>query len=109
MILKEANADAVFLSQWLLYDQLRSVLALSNRRIWEGTMLAKRSCMPVYPSLPKEEDTLMVAMQLNTQRSLLLLHPLFMPIVEPVRIPGEMHISLACLTYPKRFLAMRKH
>ena len=65
MILKEANADAVFLSQWLLYDQLRSVLALSNRRIWEGTMLAKRSCMPVYPSLPKEEDTLMVAMQLK--------------------------------------------
>lgn len=65
MILKEANADAVFLSQFLIYDQARNVHVLSNRRIWENTMLVKRSCIPVYPSLSKEEDTLMVSMQLK--------------------------------------------
>ena len=61
-VLRHANVSAVFLNQLLIWWQERDLLALSGRRIWEGSMLALRGVIPVYPSMPKSEDAVAVDM-----------------------------------------------
>jgi len=56
-ILMRASVSAVFLSRLLLWWQQRNLLGITQIRVWEGSMLAARSVMPVYPSLAKREDT----------------------------------------------------
>ncbi len=56
-ILTSAGVMAVFMSRWMIWWAARDVLALSNRRIWEGSMLAHRSVLPIYPALPRKEDS----------------------------------------------------
>lgn len=55
--LSDTNTDAVFLQQWWVWWPERSILFLSSVRPWEGSMLAKRSAIPIYPSLSRKEDT----------------------------------------------------
>lgn len=55
--IQSARCSVVFNEQILIWWEERSILFLSGRRCWEGSMLAKRSCMGVYPSLQKGEDT----------------------------------------------------
>jgi glycosyltransferase involved in cell wall biosynthesis len=54
------HAAAHFLSRWFLWWPTRRLLAVSARRIWEGTMLARRSLLPPYPSLSRGEDSIVV-------------------------------------------------
>jgi glycosyltransferase involved in cell wall biosynthesis len=56
-ILMKASASAVFLNRVLLWWQQRNLLSISQLRVWEGSIVAARSVVPVYPSLPKREDT----------------------------------------------------
>ncbi|MDA9682197.1 glycosyltransferase family 2 protein [bacterium] len=56
-IIKAAQCDIVFNEQIYIWWEERSILFLTSRRCWEGSMLAKRSCMGVYPSTQKGEDT----------------------------------------------------
>ena len=56
-IIKAAQCDIVFNEQIFIWWEDRSILFLTSRRCWEGSMLAKRSCMGVYPSTQKGEDT----------------------------------------------------
>jgi glycosyltransferase involved in cell wall biosynthesis len=54
----EANQVAsVFLYQWTVWWPARRLFALSNKRIWEGSMVARRTAIPIYPDIEKREDT----------------------------------------------------
>jgi glycosyltransferase involved in cell wall biosynthesis len=67
-VLQDAGVDAVFLSRWLFWWPDRQVLAQLETRIWEGSILARRSVMPVYPSLPRAEDTSAIYFLLKHRR-----------------------------------------
>lgn len=56
-VLNGAGVMSVFLSRWLIWWPAREILALSANRVWEGSMLAHRSVLPIYPSLPRREDS----------------------------------------------------
>lgn len=58
--LLQVSADALFLRQWFMWCPAQQVLALSRSRIWEGSMIARRSALAPYPALRREEDTRMV-------------------------------------------------
>lgn len=64
-ILLESSVDIVFLSRWLVWWQAKSLFFISNSRVWEGSLIAKRSALSIYPSLGKEEDTKMVDFMLK--------------------------------------------
>ena len=54
----EANAVGfAFLMQWTIWWPSRRQFALSQYRCWEGSIVADRSLIPIYPSLEKKEDT----------------------------------------------------
>jgi glycosyltransferase involved in cell wall biosynthesis len=58
----EANAvGAAFLTQWTIWWPSRRQFALSQYRFWEGSIVADRSLIPIYPSLEKREDTFVIA------------------------------------------------
>lgn len=59
-ILQETNVEAAFLSRWLMWWEARETLAVSGPRIWEGSMVARKSAIRIYPSSPRAEDTAMV-------------------------------------------------
>ena len=52
-----ANAGATFLIQLLMWYPSRKLLGISERRVWEGSMLAWRHVMPIYPALFRSEDS----------------------------------------------------
>jgi Glycosyl transferases group 1/Glycosyl transferase family 2 len=54
---KRLQVDLVFLSRWFHWWPARRSFCGAVHRIWEGSMLARKSCMVRYPSLPKGEDT----------------------------------------------------
>ena len=57
-VLIESSVEAVFLSRWLLWWESMGKLSISSSRVWEGSMLARRSVIPIYASIKKGEDTL---------------------------------------------------
>lgn len=56
-VLISASVDAVFLNSWVVWWMQRNLMCISPSRVWEGSLLARRSVMPVYPALKKGEDT----------------------------------------------------
>lgn len=56
-VLMATCVQSTFLSRWLIWWPARDRLVLSSSRVWEGSMLAHRSVIPVYPSLPRREDS----------------------------------------------------
>jgi len=67
-VLRESNADLAFLTQWLIYSIAKKKLALSPERIWEGSVIMKRSASIIYPSLNKGEDTSVVTHQIKKHK-----------------------------------------
>ena len=59
--LTSRSAAAHFLSRWLIWWPERRLVALSKRRFWEGSMLARRLAFCSYPPVARREDTLAVA------------------------------------------------
>ena len=55
------SAGAHFLSRWLIWWPERRLFALSKRRFWEGSMLARRLAFENYPAVARREDTQAVA------------------------------------------------
>jgi glycosyltransferase involved in cell wall biosynthesis len=53
-------AAAHFLSRWFLWWPERGLLGVSGRRIWEGSMLARRDLLPPYRSQNLSEDSVLV-------------------------------------------------
>lgn len=56
-VLLSASVDAVFLNSWIVWWMQRNLMCIAPSRIWEGSLLARRSVMPIYPALKKGEDT----------------------------------------------------
>lgn len=58
--LMATKSDAAFLSRLTVWWPARRRLALSQSRLWEGSMLAVKAKLPPYPDLQRREDTEMV-------------------------------------------------
>jgi glycosyltransferase involved in cell wall biosynthesis len=58
--LLRSGVDAVFLDRLLLWWPARERLAISFSRLWENTMLARRTAIPAYVALSQNEDAAMV-------------------------------------------------
>lgn len=69
------SVDAVFLHRWAMWWPLQKRVAISARRIWEGTMLARTEAILPYPALPRGEDTAMAAAMHERSRFALLDRP----------------------------------
>ena len=59
-VIGEARVDAVFMDRWLQWWPAKDRLFVSPVRIWEGSMLARRSSVPAYPALVRGEDNIAV-------------------------------------------------
>ena len=53
--------DALLLHRWMLWWPARYCLALSERRPWEGSMLAYSAAIAAYPQIARGEDSAMLA------------------------------------------------
>ena len=73
--LQQTSAQACFLRRWLIWWPARRRLAVSNARIWEGSMLARKLALPMYPELRRGEDTPVVDALVAGHRVVLLDQP----------------------------------
>lgn len=55
--LLSSGAQACFLRRWTLWWPAECRIAVSGDRIWEGSMLARRTSVPDYPARRRGEDT----------------------------------------------------
>lgn len=58
--LAATSVDAVFLARVTMWWPARRKLALSEPRLWEGTMVARRETVPPYPEYRRGEDSAMM-------------------------------------------------
>jgi glycosyltransferase involved in cell wall biosynthesis len=56
----DTASDAVFFQRWWIWWPEKSLIFVSSHRVWEGSIFARRSVVPIYPSMKKREDTIMV-------------------------------------------------
>ena len=66
-VLRKTGAAAAFLARLFIWWPQRRVAAISGRRIWEGTIAAWRSHMPIYPPLPRGSDSAAIKGLVGTQ------------------------------------------
>jgi len=66
------DVKACFLQRVLLWWPARRQLRVSHAYQWEGTMLAHRAIVPIFPAVPREEDLAAVAAMLKLHRAALL-------------------------------------
>jgi glycosyltransferase involved in cell wall biosynthesis len=59
-VLIDSSSEVVFLNRWIMWWESRNLASISSRRLWEGSMLALRSVIPIYSAIRKGEDSLMV-------------------------------------------------
>jgi len=55
--IQAANADGCFLLRWTIWWPQQRRFASSVERLWEGSLLARKSMLEPYPSLKRGEDT----------------------------------------------------
>jgi Glycosyl transferase family 2 len=72
LLLQAMQADAVFLSRWMLWSPAARKVGVSGAREWEGSMLARRAAVPPYPGLARGEDTAVMHQMLGRGRVALL-------------------------------------
>jgi glycosyltransferase involved in cell wall biosynthesis len=58
--LRNSGKVGCVLVRWLMYDETTGTAFVSQRRTWEGSLVALRAAMPAYPELAKGEDTLLI-------------------------------------------------
>lgn len=56
---KNKDRSASILARWTIFDSINNEVYISNRRLWEGSIMCQRDMMleKPYPSLNKGEDT----------------------------------------------------
>jgi glycosyltransferase involved in cell wall biosynthesis len=54
--LRQTDTMATILARLLLWWPQRKLAAISQRRVWEQSMVTWRYYLPIYPSLPRNED-----------------------------------------------------
>ena len=55
--IRQSNTVASFLKQVILYYPAQNKMAISRARVWENTMIVKRSCAPAYQDINRGEDS----------------------------------------------------
>ena len=66
-VLRKTGAAAAFLTRVLIWWPRRKLAAISRRNIWEPTIAAWRSHMPIYPPLPRGSDSAAIKGLVGTQ------------------------------------------
>lgn len=74
-VLHSTGAAAVFLEHWLMISPFRGWIALGGSRAWEGSMLARRDALPIYPDFRLSEDAAFARMLARHHRIALLHYP----------------------------------
>ncbi len=59
-VIDDSGRAVCVLHQWIVYDQSLGQAWLSAGRLWEASMVARRSVMPRYQPINREEDTRVV-------------------------------------------------
>ncbi|MCX7195771.1 MAG: glycosyltransferase [Proteobacteria bacterium] len=71
--LQTCKAQACFLHRWTLWWPAERRIAVSGERIWEGSMLARRTAVPAYPDQRRGEDTVVTG-QITTDHRVVLMN-----------------------------------
>ncbi len=68
-LIRAENLDACFLSSWMMYIQELKVFGITNLRVWEGSIMMKKSLREkfIYPDQRREEDLEMVRQMASTE------------------------------------------
>jgi glycosyltransferase involved in cell wall biosynthesis len=91
------GADACFLARLQLWWPARRFLAVSIRRMWEGTTICAKDKMPLYPPLRRGEDTPVAYRLWRSQRVVMLDEPrLYTYVFHGANITGESHFAAHC-------------
>ncbi len=72
LALQTGNRPACVLAQWILFDAVTGAAYLSQRRHWEGSLLAEADTVPPYADLGRREDAPVLA-QMALQDKLVVL------------------------------------
>lgn len=75
-VIRQADVDACFLLRWLIWWPHLERFALSQTRIWEGSMVCRKEIVPPYPTLRRGEDSVIVSQMLGGTSIALLDQPL---------------------------------
>ena len=73
--MRKSVRQGCVLSRWLMYDVLAAKAYVSGTRAWEGSIVAERSSIPHYPSLPKGEDSVVITRMLADDKLVALDRP----------------------------------
>lgn len=93
-VVQALRADACFLERWTLWWPGRRRLALSTRRVWEGSMLCRKAMLPPYPALARGEDSAVAEQVIATGRVAMLDQPrLYLYVVHGANTFGTEHFD----------------
>ncbi|MBA4742248.1 MAG: glycosyltransferase [Azoarcus sp.] len=88
------RAEACFLERWTIWWPAQDRLALSTRRVWEGSMLCLKAKLPPYPALARGEDSPVADHILAHGRVVLLDQPrLYLYVVHGANTFGAEHFD----------------
>lgn len=73
--IRQSGRLGCVLSRWLMYDVLTATAYISGTRAWEGSIVAERSAIPPYPSLPKGEDSVAISQMIADDKLVALDRP----------------------------------
>jgi len=94
-LLIENHASACIMNQWIIWWPLKKRFAISNKRYWEGSLLAKKSIIPAYPSIKRGEDTPVVSEVMRNNKTIIIKNPnLYMYVVHGNNTFDEDHFEL---------------
>lgn len=103
-LLKQNAASVCLLNQWIIWWPIKKRFAISNKRHWEGSLLAKKSIMPEYLSLKRGEDTPVVENLIKNHRAILIKNPnLYIYVVHGNNTFDEAHFDLMYAHAEARF------
>ncbi len=74
-VLEHTRSPVIFLNRWTIVWPAKKLACVSANRVWEGSMLARREVIPIYPNKKKEEDTSMVDLMCKMSSVTLLDYP----------------------------------
>lgn len=113
------GASAAFLERICVWWPGREHLAITGRREWENTMIARRDALPRYPSVNRSEDTQVVAAMLAKHPAVLIDDPnLYFYVVTGGNTWGADHFQRILVgatfqaedhAYPRVLTVMNKH
>ena len=94
-LMKQHSASACLLNQWIIWWPIKKRFVISNKRHWEGSLLAKKSIMPEYLSLKRGEDTPVVEILIKNHRTVSIKNPnLYIYVVHGNNTFDEAHFEL---------------